>query len=135
MSKNKTNQHLRFLACAEQLAEFSDVPRFKYGAVLVFNKTIISSGHNSTKTHPIQASLNKKRSPGKQNRSFCHAEVATLSKVRNVPEGSTLYITRTGGDGWQMARPCEACMELIKQKAIQRIVYTTSEGIAEEVLL
>lgn len=133
-SKARMHQHNRFLKCAEELTHLSDVPRFKYGAVLVHNKAIISSGFNSTKTHPMQHKLNQRRELAKRDRGFLHAEVAALQRIRNVPRDSVLYIVRLSRIGWQMARPCAGCMQLIREKGIKKIIYTTPDGFAEEVL-
>lgn len=133
LSKTKSNQHRRFLDIALELSELGGVPRFKVGSVLVYHKTIISSGFNDAKTHPKQLRLNSNRTEGKQNRSFVHAELATCNKVWSVPEGSILYVARKDlGGSLAMCRPCEGCMEMIWEKGIRDIVYTTPNGFAVE---
>jgi deoxycytidylate deaminase len=133
ISKNKQVIHERMLRVAAELSALSDVPRHKFGAVLVNNKTIISSGHNARKTHPGQYKWNQLRDAGKKERSWVHSEVSCLSKIRWVPKGSVLYITRVGADGnFLMARPCEGCMERVRQVKIETIIYTTPDGYAVE---
>lgn len=133
LSKTKGRFHERMLRVAAELSDLSDVPRHKFGAVFVQNKTIVSSGHNQRKTHPMQYELNKKRADGKQDRSWVHAEAACLLKLRHVAEGGTLYIARVGMSGEpMMARPCAGCMSAIVHRKIKTIVYTTDLGYAVE---
>lgn len=135
ISKNKTRTHEKFLNIAKILAEESDVPRYFFGAILVTNKTIISSGGNGTKTHPLQYRLNQLREAGKRDRSFVHAEVNCLSKIKVIPDNAVLYIARVGKNGKNMmARPCNGCMSEIKFRGIKQIVYTTDSGFAVETL-
>ena len=136
ISKKKDYFIRRMLSVAAEVALLSDVPRHKFGAVLANNKTIISSGHNSKKTHPGQYKWNQLRPFGKKERSWVHSEVSCLSKIRWVPAGSVLFIARVSLEGHLMlAKPCEACMERIKQVKIKEIVYTTNHGYAIEEIL
>jgi deoxycytidylate deaminase len=133
ISKTKQKIHERMLRVAATISDLSDVPRYKFGSVLVFNKTVVSSGHNSRKTHPLQHKLNKNREEGKQMRSFVHAEINCLSKMREIPQNSILYISRVNADGkFMMARPCGACMNKIKKSGIKTIAYSTEDGFAIE---
>lgn len=132
-SKNKLRIHYKFIEIAQSMADLSTFDRVKIGAVVVNRKTIISSGFNQMKTHPLQKERNKRREVHKHNCSAVHAEVSALSKVRNVPQGSILYVSRKtlGGDSG-MCRPCPACMSVIRESGINTIVYTTPDGISVE---
>lgn len=133
LSKTKVRFHERMLRIAAEFAEMSDVPRHKFGSILVQNKTIVSSGHNQRKTHPKQFLLNKRREEGKQKRSWVHSEVACLSKLRKTTKDATLYISRLGPEGQPLyARPCAACMAEIVRSKVQTIIYTTELGYAIE---
>lgn len=133
ISKAKQRTHERMLIIAAQVAELGNIRRHRFGAILTNNKTIISSGNNSTKTHPDQLRLNKYRPSYKHNCSFVHAEVNCISKLRSIPDNCTLYIVRVMHDNtFSIARPCEGCMEKIKDAGIKTIVYSTDHGFAVE---
>lgn len=132
-SKTRMKTHQKFLNIAQELAKFSDVPRVNIGAVVVTRKTIISSGFNQMKSHPRQKELNKLRPVYKHDCSAVHAEMNALAKMRKVPSGAVLYISRHDRQGHDaICRPCPACMSVIKEKGIRTIVYNTNEGFIEE---
>ena len=133
LSKNKTQFYERMLRIADEIGSGSNDNRYKFGSVLVYNKTIISSGHNYRKTHPVVQKYGYKREFGKQERTFIHSEISCTSKVRIIPKGAILFISRRDRAGArQFARPCPICMTEIKNKKIGEIVYTTSDGFAVE---
>lgn len=118
---------------AAHLGQLSDMPVYKIGAILVHKKGIIGMGYNKKKTHPLQRELNQYREEGRRDRSYLHAEVDCLTGVRDVPNGSILFIGRldqTGRTG--MSRPCQACMHAIRSKGIKEVVYNTPSGYAIE---
>jgi len=124
------------LSKAAVLAQLSDVPKFKIGAILVHKKTILSQGFNKRKTHPLQYQYNQLRESNKRNRSFIHAEMDCLigmNRFREIPKNSILFIGRTNtlGDSL-MCRPCEGCMQYIIDLGISEIVYNTPNGYAVE---
>lgn len=108
------------------------------GCVAVYKNQIIASGHNSSKTHPIQSLYNKYRPisgvgylPAK-----LHAEIDCLNKLRSLDidfSKVSLYVfreTKTGKFG--MCRPCRACMNAINDLGIKNIYYTTELGFTHE---
>jgi deoxycytidylate deaminase len=131
LSKNKRAQYLRFINMAADIGQNSKM-KIKMGSLLVYNKTIISSGFNEEKTHPVQKKYSHLRP--KRIGTYVHAEVACTNKVREVPEGSILFIARRYMDGkLAMARPCPSCMNgAIRNKGIRQIVYSTLDGFAVE---
>lgn len=110
---------------AIDLAKTSDYPQHKLGAIVTKkNGRIIAKGVNQAKTHPMQAKY-AKRSGG--HRMYLHAEIAALVKCREQPH--TLYVARHRRDGnVGIAKPCEVCMEAIREAGVKRIVYTKSIG-------
>lgn len=107
------------------------------GCVLVKKNKVISTGFNSTKTHPIQKMYNKERYECDTTPHTIHAEVSAISHVihKNINWSNVeVYIYREHKNGnLAMARPCKACMKLIQNLGIKRIHYTTSEGYATEI--
>lgn len=111
----------------------SDIPTYKIGAILVHRKSIIATGFNKKKSHPLQKRLNQLREEGKRDRSFLHAEIDCIGSLDEAPKGSTLFIGRFDMNGkYGMCRPCEACMAGIRLRGIQEIVYNTPDGFAIE---
>lgn len=126
---------LKFLRVAEQMAELSDYPQIKIGAVLVKRGVIVSSGHNKNKSHPVQASWNRCM-PYPIPKARLHAEIDCLLHSSEVEsEGATLYIFRRITKGkYRNCEPCDACMGMIMNRKIKRIVFTTENGIVEKMV-
>jgi|SaaInlStandDraft_2_1057019.scaffolds.fasta_scaffold560243_1 tRNA(Arg) A34 adenosine deaminase TadA len=58
---------------------------------------------------------------------YIHAETRVL---RKCGFGCTLYVARVKRDGsYGLARPCARCMSAIKTKKVNKIYYTTEDGI------
>lgn len=124
---------------AAAMAKLSDFPRVKVGAIAVYKHHIISSGHNTKKTAPIQKKYNQYRFS--DDTPHCvHAEVACLKPLigRNDIDFKhvDLYIYRSGKkDTLLLARPCLSCMQLIKDLGIRSIYYTNENGYSHETIL
>lgn len=130
-----TKRQLNYFRQARDASYMSDFTRVHIGAVIVHKHKVISKGCNSaTRTHKIQAELNKKRFD-ENSTGMLHAEVAALLPVVNRVDltGATIYVYRENmlGD-IAMCRPCKGCMAFIRACGIKKIYYTTSEGFAEE---
>ena len=125
----------KYLNFAIDTSKQSTVQRARLGAVLVSHNKVVNASPNLEKTHPMQAHLNKLRgfdSMGSGERNILHAEIATLLKSRDLDiewNKSMLFIARLKKNGdLGLARPCNACMGLIKQYGIKNIYYTTDNG-------
>ena len=126
-----TNNDLKYLKLAEVMAEYSDYKRIHIGSCIVKKHSVISTGCNKDKTHPIQLKYNKSLS-FKKKRDNIHAEIDALIKAQFDTENATMYVARRGRDNlYHMSKPCPACMEVIKESGIKRIVYTIDNGICE----
>jgi deoxycytidylate deaminase len=123
------DKHIRYLKLAEAVSKFSDYKPYKIGCVLVYKKQILSVGHNTNKSHPIQKEYNSFRNLyGSNINHKAHAEVICVSRAMKLGvdlSNCTLYIFRQHKDKtWAMARPCAGCMEFIKDQKISTIVFT-----------
>ena len=125
----------KYLNFAIDISKQSTVQRARLGAVLVSHNKIVNASPNLEKTHPMQAHLNKLRGfdpMGSGERNILHAEIATLLKSRDLDiewDKSMLFMARLKKNGdLGLARPCNACMGLIKQYGIKNIYYTTDNG-------
>lgn len=131
-----TRKQKSFFEAAEAMSKTSEFPRVHIGCVVTNgNHRIISSGVNSTKTHPIQKKYNKERFDEDTTHSL-HAELdALLPLLKEDIDFSKVevYTYRELYDGTMaMSRPCPSCMKLIKDLGIRNIYYTTQDGYAHE---
>lgn len=129
----------RYFEFARHVAEMSDFDRAKVGSVAVLKDRVISTGHNSHKSHPLQKKYNQYRNfrldHGYINHSL-HAETACLLPLIDSDvdfSKVTLYVYRLRKDRPHgIAKPCSACMQLIRDLGIEHIAYTTDVGVAYE---
>lgn len=125
-----------YLGIALAVAKKSTCLKKQYGAVIVKNDTILSTGYNGNcrgEPHCIKCSkidYNKDEAEYSTCKSV-HAEMnAIISASRNEMLGATLYlagyITSTGEENLNV-EPCEICLRLIKNAGIDRVV--TNNGV------
>ena len=125
-----------YLGIALAVAKKSTCLKKQYGAVIVKNDTILSTGYNGNfrgEPHCIKCSkidCNKDEAEYSTCKSV-HAEMnAIISVSRNEMLGATLYlagyITSTGEENLNV-EPCEICLRLIKNAGIDRVV--TNNGV------
>jgi pyrimidine deaminase RibD-like protein len=92
---------------------------FKHGAVIVRGGSVISTGINRFKNHPMTVSP-------EHIKKWCsvHAEMDAIRKLKDA-KGATIYVARIGKMGNQaLSRPCNNCYHAIKKAGITKIVYT-----------
>ena len=114
---------------------YSDSPRTRLGAILVYKNKILSIGWNQNKTSPLQKSLNRERGydvEASNAYNTLHAEVNCLLKVKDldIDWGKTsifVYRIKKNGDSG-LARPCKGCQALIKSLGIKNVYYSTDDG-------
>ena len=135
---NLTARQLRNFEHAKHAAEMSDF-RVHVGAVAVLGKQILNVGFSNSKSHPLQSHYDKYRNLKPDNRitSTLHAEIHCLAPImhhENVDWSKVvLYVYRIRKDRPHgMARPCAACMRMIRECGIKNIAYTTDDGFAFE---
>jgi deoxycytidylate deaminase len=127
----------RFFRYAKNIAEMSDFEKQKMGCVVVYKKQVLSTGFNTTKTHPMQKIYNKYRfeedSPHK-----LHAEINALLSLRNADidwSKVKVFVYRKSNNGrGALARPCPSCMAYMKKLGIKHIYYSTYNEPVHEVL-
>lgn len=133
LSENKIN-HFFFLA--KNACLYSDNKKTRVGCIIVYKNSVISVGYNkNSKTHPLQKKYNNYRgfdtNASKCNNSL-HAECAALSKIKYYDidwKKVNVFVYRIRKDGTKgMAKPCQACEELIKDMGIKNVYYSTDIG-------
>jgi deoxycytidylate deaminase len=126
---------------AKNAALLSDYGKFHVGCIAVYENQIIGVGCNSNKTHPKQKYYNKYR-----HLSFdrcepmpkIHAEMMCLNSISKLDvdfSKVTLFVYRQlKMTPYGMARPCQACMNAIKDLGIKNIFYTSNDGYVRETI-
>lgn len=111
-----------YMKMAKVWSTNSKAKRLQVGALIVFDKTIISDGYNGT-----PSGFNNVCEDEQENtkREVLHAEanaITKLAKSNNSSVGSTLYVT---------VSPCVECAKLIIQSGICRVVYLDKYRLTE----
>lgn len=124
-----------YVKIAEAVSLKSKCLKKHYGAVLVNNDQIISTGYNGPPRGEPHCKVCTKVCSNKDESAYTscasvHAEMnAIISASRQEMLGSTLYLA-----GWDVnterfiaAEPCEICLRLIKNAGINKVV--NNQGI------
>lgn len=110
---------------AKELA-MSNGREYHLAAILRRGKQVVRMGANVSKTHPR---FKRTYSDGTTG-SHMHAEMNVL---RFAEPGDTLEVMRFGKRKLAMAKPCEHCMQHIREAGIKKIRYTNARGTWEEI--
>lgn len=111
-------QRLQNLAVREA---FKSGAKKKHGAIVFRKGRIISSGFNKLKTHP----------KCQQQYKYLHAEEDALIKAGILAKGADIYVIRLIRDGLGLSRPCETCLQVLREAEVRNIYYSTNEGEIE----
>ena len=120
---------------AKNILEFSDYIPQRIGAVIMHNHRPVAVGYNIQKTNPLQQKYNIYRNFTKTNGKMIyhrlHAEsmaMINLKKLGIPPDECEIFVYREYRDGKaSLAKPCAACMELLKENKIKKIYYSISD--------
>lgn len=97
-------------------------------SAIVLKNDIISIGHATLKTHPLQAKYS--------SNAHCihlHAEINAIQRALRIIsveelEKTTIFICRikiiNGKIGFGYSKPCKGCMRAIEAFKISKVVYT-----------
>lgn len=141
---NRLDKDTYYLNIAKEVSGRSTCLRRKYGAVIVSNDEIISTGYNGAPRgeenccdigHCIRNDLNIPKGEGYDSCKSVHAEQnAIISAARKDMIGSTIYIAGFEASGLIAdATPCTFCKRFIKNAGIKRIVICNNSGYPEEI--
>ena len=136
MSKSKY-----YLEIARQVASRSTCLRRQYGAIIVKDDRIISTGYNGSARGEENCSdigrcwREEHNIPHGQQYEKCRAVHAEANAIINGDPadmiGATLYLAGfENGHPLEEARPCEMCQRMIKNAQIRGVV--TNGGIAND---
>ena len=132
-----TKRELKFFGYARNMSQLSDFKRIHIGCVIVDGGRVVSSGFNTTKTHPLQKRFNRFRFPPDDHvhNGMLHAEMSALIPLLESGEDlghSKMFISRYDGEKRGLCRPCAAWMEAIRRSGLRTVYYTTTDGMVRE---
>lgn len=127
-----------YLDIAAAVAARSTCLRRQYGAVIVKNDTIVSTGYNGTARNRAnccdigecyRAAHNIPHGEQYEKCQAVHAEAnAIINASREEMNGSTLYLTGfENGERLKNPQPCEMCQRLIINAGIRKVITSEEE--------
>ena len=138
---NRTSKELYYLSIAESVLSRSTCLRRKYGALIVRNDEIISTGYNGAPRGRRNCSdmnfcmRDHLKIPSGERYELCrsvHAEAnAIISAPRRDMMGATLYLVGRNaktGKFLEDTTPCSMCRRLIINSGISNVVACVGEG-------
>lgn len=136
-----SKKQLNFFNEAANVAAKSDFCKHHLGCIAVLKNKIIAAASNKLKTHPVQKKFDDRYrefncTSDLKNMHSLHAEIACVNMIKDSNinfKDVELYIVRLRKNyEYGLARPCAACMNLIKSKGIRKIYFSTNTGFAFE---
>lgn len=109
-------------AATEAASQTPGIKRYKLGACLFKRDRIINAKGNSRKTHPVLLRYS--------DHPYLHAESNCIIShgLDNCDDLSILVVRSNSFKEFTMAKPCDACMKLIKEVGIKHVYYTDWQG-------
>ena len=146
MSDNRTSKPSYYLGIADAVLGRSTCLRRKYGAIIVRNDEIISTGYNGAPRGRLNCSevgfctRDNLGIPSGERYELCrsvHAEaIAIISAARRDMLGGTLYLVGRDAKTGELLRdtmPCSMCKGLIINAGITQVVVSTGENEYETI--
>lgn len=126
-----------YMNIAKAVSKRSSCLKRQYGAVIVNNQEIVSTGYNGSPRGEVNCCdsgvcmrLNEAHNSGLyDNCKSVHAEQnAIISASRRDMIGGTLYLYGEENGKVIDAKPCPICSRMIKNAGITQVVFSTSAG-------
>ena len=128
-----------FLDIAKSVGKRATCLRRKYGAIIVKDKIIISTGYNGAprgEANCIDTGLCERerlKVPKGQNYELCVAVHAEQNAIINADpikmQGATIYIVGYNADGTLASgKPCLLCRRMLKNAMLAKVVYLETDG-------
>ena len=128
-----------YLDMAQVALERSTCLRRSFGAVIVKNDVIISTGYNGAprgEANCIDTGICERERlhvPKGQNYELCVAVHAEQNAMLNADpaqmEGATIYIVGINADGTLASgKPCLLCRRMLRNAKLARVVYYETDG-------
>lgn len=128
-----------FIEIAKVVSTRSTCIRRQYGAVIVKDRVIISTGYNGSPRGmencvDIDTCTRKERNiPSGERYELCEAVHAEQNTIINGPpdrmKGATIYIAGFEEDkSFAAGKPCKLCNRMIRNAQITKVVYLDKDG-------
>lgn len=135
-----------FIEIAQVISKRATCLRRFYGAVIVKDRVIISTGYNGSprgEANCIDVNRCMRRElnvPKGERYELCVAVHAEQNAIINGDplkmKGATIYIAGSNADGsLASGEPCLLCRRMIKNAMIERVVYLDDRGIIREYMV
>lgn len=132
-----------FLDIAKAVGRRSTCLRRCYGAIIVKDKIIISTGYNGAprgEANCIDTGMCERERlhvPKGQNYELCvavHAEQnAIINADPNKMQGATAYIVGYNADGTLASgKPCLLCRRMLRNAMLKKVIYLETDGSVVE---
>ena len=134
-----------FLNIAEEVGKRSTCLRRRYGAIIVKDKIIVSTGYNGAprgETNCIDSKICERERlhvPKGERYELCVAVHAEQNAIINGDplkmQGATIYIVgKNVADGsFAAGEPCLLCRRMIKNAQIEKVVCRNKDGSVSEI--
>lgn len=117
----------RYMELAKRVANQSDYPDYKHGAILVKGKSVRNTCCNKAN----YCSFGHRFRMKEYGIATVHAEIGAILGVdRTVTEGATLYVARVGKiNDFRLSKPCHMCQAAMRHVGIKKVVYSIDNNI------
>ncbi len=135
-----------FIEIAKVVSSRSTCLRRKYGAVIVNDRVMISSGYNGSPRGTVNCidtgtcTRKELNIPSGERYELCEAVHAEQNAIINAPpermKGATIYIAGFEEDGsYAAGKPCKLCDRMIRNAQIREVVYLDKDGGLKKIKL
>jgi dCMP deaminase len=133
-----------FINIAEVVSSRSTCIRRHYGAVIVKDRVIVSTGYNGAPRGSINCiDINKcmrkeLNVPSGERYELCEAVHAEQNAIINgAPDrmkDATIYIAGFEEDGSAAdGRPCKLCSRMIRNAGLKEVIYLSNDGVFKKI--
>jgi len=133
-----------FIEIAKVVSSRSTCLRRKYGAVIVRDKVIVSTGYNGSPRGIVncidtgKCTRKELNIPSGERYELCEAVHAEQNAIINAPpdrmKSATIYIAGFEEDkSIASGRPCKLCDRMIRNAQIEEVVYLEKGGTFERI--
>lgn len=133
-----------FIEIAKVVSSRSTCLRRRYGAVIVRDRVIISTGYNGSPrgmkncVDTGKCTRKEHNIPPGERYELCEAVHAEQNAIINGPpermKGATIYIAGFEEDNsYAGGRPCKLCDRMIRNAQIEEVVYLDKNGTLERI--
>jgi len=128
-----------FIEIAKVVSSRATCLRRKYGAVIVKDRVMISSGYNGSPRGIAncidlgKCTRNELKVPSGERYELCEAVHAEQNAIINAPpdrmKGAIIYIAGFEEDrSYAAGKPCKLCDRMIRNAQIEEVVYLDKDG-------